>query len=158
MRTGLLGFSSRAFRSLIILHYMNHGTLRTRRIARRYRTYFRGLLKLTSMRALCLQVLDFGLFLFLYNSLRMDIYVAAGYQNAGTAKRTTTLTSPLYPCLDRDAREYDASSGPLPACQRVVVNDDREQHGEELARERDRPAPSTGVRQSMSRVCIGLTR
>ena len=85
----------------------------------------------------------------------MDVYVAVGHQNAGAAKPTTrTLTSPLYPCLDRNACEYDAGSGPLPACQRVVVDNDGEQHGEELARERDRPAPSTGVRQSMSRGCI----
>ena len=78
--------------------------------------------------------------------------------DAGDGERTRitprqpgdTLTFALHPRLDGDAGEDDRGAEPLAGRERVVVDDDGEQHREELSRQRDRAVGGQPRGQSVS--------
>ena len=64
--------------------------------------------------------------------------------------RDDALTFALHPCLDGDAGKDDGGAEPLAGRERVVVDDDGEQHREELPRQRDRAVGRQSRGQSVS--------
>ena len=57
--------------------------------------------------------------------------------------REDALTFALHPRLNRDVGEDHCGAEPLAGRERVVVDDDGEQHREELPRQRDRAMEGT---------------